>query len=434
MSATLEQVRETIHQLREAQARLAQSRRTDQIVEAIAHAAQSWLPESSPWRMQAVERAPGVTGFSAAMINETVARTFAPVTVEALHALLNRELGDRRALDEFRPHGAAQARAHGPGLITHMLAGNVPAPGVLSIICGLLVKSANLVKMSSSDLVFPSLFAESLRAVDAELGACVATLEWPRTEVSMTIAAVAGADAVIGYGDDSTITALRRIVPVGATFLGYGQKVSFAFIAKEAMTEANLPSMAALAAEEVSVYDQQGCLSPHVFYVEERGALGPRKFAAALAEAMAGFQARIPRGALTTEEAMAVTLTRSSYEFRAASDRRVTVWTSQSQNDWAVIYEDEPSFAPSCLNRVVFVKPAMNAAQVCEVVQRHAPRISTVGVAPMSDAMTPFATELGKLGIHRVCAIGQMQRPPLWWYHDGRPNVADLVRWTELGA
>ena len=251
MSATVEQVQETIRQLREAQARLAQSRRTEQIVEAIARAAQSWLPESSPWRAQAIDRAPSVTGFSAAMVNEIIARTFAPVTVEALHALLDRELGDRRALDEFRPHGPAQARAHGPGLITHMLAGNVPAPGVLSIICGLLVKSGNLVKMSSSDLVFPSLFAESLRAVDAELGACVATLDWPRTEVSVTVAAVAGADAVIGYGDDSTIIALRRITPAGATFLGYGQKVSFAFIAKEAMTAANLPALAALAAEEV---------------------------------------------------------------------------------------------------------------------------------------------------------------------------------------
>lgn len=420
--------------LREAQARLAASRRTENIVEAIARAAQSWLPESSVWRAQAVDRAPGITGFSPGMVNEIITRMFTPITVEGLNALLDRELGDRRTLDEFRPHGKAIARAHGPGLITHLLAGNVPAPGILSIICGLLLKSGNLVKASGRDTAFPTLFVESLRAVDAELAACVSVLDWPRSEAAVTVAAVTGADAIIAYGDDSTITSIRRIVPANAKFLGYGQKVSFAFLAKEAMTEANLPQLAALAAEEVSVYDQQGCLSPHVFYIEERGALGPRKFAAALAEAMGAFQARIPRGTLSVEEATAVSLTRSSYEFRAASDRRVAVWGSVNANDWAVIYEDDPSFTPSCLNRVVFVKPTMSATRVVEAVGRFADRISTVGVAPMTDAMKPFAMELAKLGIHRICAIGQMQRPPLWWFHDGRPNISDLLCWTELGA
>jgi len=26
-----------------------------------------------------------------------------------------------------------------------------------------------------------------------------------------------------------------------------------------------------------------------------------------------------------------------------------------------------------------------------------------------------------------------MQRPPLSWHHDGRPTLADLVRWTDVG-
>jgi hypothetical protein len=183
----------------------------------------------------------------------------------------------------------------------------------------------------------------------------------------------------------------------------------------------------------VSVYDQQGCLSPHVIYVEERGALAPRKFAAALAEAMGAFQARIPRGKLSVEEAAVVNTTRSGYEFRSASDKRIAVWASAQPNDWSVIYEDDPSFAPSCLNRLVFVKPTDGERRVLENVQRFAARISTVGVAPMSERMTEFAKQLAKIGIHRVCPIGQMQRPPLWWFHDGRPNLASLVRWTELG-
>jgi hypothetical protein len=434
VNVTLEQMQEAIRNIRATRERVLRLHRTDAIVEAIARTAQSWLKPSSPWRQQAIEQAPAVTGFSPAMVEEIIARTFGGITEESLNSLLDRELGDRHVLDEFQPHGIARAKAQGPVLITHLLAGNVPPPGVLSIVCGLLLKSANLVRASSRDTVFPRLFVDSLRTVDADLGACTAVLEWPKEEATLTQKALNAGEAVIAYGDDSTITAVRRQIPAGTTFLGYGQKVSFAFIAREAMTEANLPALAAAAAEEVSVYDQQGCLSPHVFYVEERGALGPQKFAAALAEAMAAFHFRIPRGTLSVEEASAVTLTRSSYEFRAASDRCVAVWASQGQNDWTVIYEDDPSFSPSCLNRVVFVKPTRGTSHVLEAIQRYRMRISTVGVAPMSDGMTVFAAELGALGIHRVCPIGQMQRPPLWWYHDGRPNIADLVRWTELGV
>jgi hypothetical protein len=274
------------------------------------------------------------------------------------------------------------------------------------------------------------LFVESLRAVDAGLADSVAVLEWPRTETAVTQAALSDAEAVIVYGDDRSVTTLKQMIPARAMFLGYGHKISFAYVTKEAMNEQALPALVAGAAFDVSVYDQQGCLSPHVIYVEERGQFGPRKFAAELAGAMAQYQLRVPRGEMSAAEAAAVMQTRSGYEFRSASDKRVAVWASPKPNDWTVIYEDDFSFTPSCLNRTVFVKPAPSVARVLESVSRYAGQISTVGVAGET---TKFAELLAKLGIHRVCPLGQMQRPPLSWPHDGHPNLAHLVKWTDAG-
>ena len=45
--------------------------------------------------------------------------------------------------------------------------------------------------------------------------------------------------------------------------------------------------------------------------------------------------------------------------------------------------------------------------------QRFASNLSTVGIAPMNERTDAFATELAKIGVNRVCPIGQMQRPPL---------------------
>jgi hypothetical protein len=141
----------------------------------------------------------------------------------------------------------------------------------------------------------------------------------------------------------------------------------------------------------------------------------------------------LPRGTLSVEEAAVLARTRDAYVFRASSDKRISVWRSEGTNDWAVIYEDDPAFAPSCLNRIVFVKPTDGFPRILNAVARFVSQVSTVGLAPMNERTTAFAAELAQAGIARACPIGQMQRPPLSWYHDGQPNLAPLVRWTDIG-
>ncbi len=418
MSLTIEQIREAVRRTQEARERMRQGRSTDAVIAALAQAAENWLDAKSPWRKRAVEQAPAATGFSEAMVSEAVDLTFGVITCESLGELLDQKPHGSRArkgapTKEAAPTKKEETPATGPGLIAHFLAGNVPMPGIASICRGLLLRSANLVKVSSRDPVFPALFVESLREVDAELAECVAVLDWRRGEVALTRAALESADAVIAYGDDETISALRGLVPPEVKFSGYGHGISFAMVMREAMTEENLPQLAQAAAFDVSVYDQQGCMSPHVFYVKEGGRLGPRKFAAALAGAMAAYQARVPRGKLSVEEAAQIAKLRGAYEFRAASDKSVGIWASEAGNDWLVIYEDEPMFTPSCLNRVVFVKPIQRLESVLPLVRRFASNLSTVGVATMNIRAVGFAAELAQLGVKRVCPIGQMQRPPL---------------------
>ncbi len=433
MSEHVQEIRDSISLMTEARARILANRTTDSVIRALAEAAQSWLPADSHWRQQAIEEAPATSGFSREMVSESIDLVFASLTSDALGELVDRELGNRRVLDEFSLHGRVRTRATGPRLITHILAGNIPAPGIVSICCGLLLRSANLVKVATGDPLFPWLFVESIRAVDPELAECATTLWWPANDMKALQAALQPAGAVIAYGDDNTVKLIRDLTPPASHFLGYGHKVSCAVVAREALTLDALPSLAENVAFDVSVYDQHGCLSPHMIFVEEGGQAGPRRFAAALAEAMSIYHARVPSGRLSIEAAAQVANLRAGYEFRAQTDRRVAVWTSPNPNDWCVIYEDEPSFTPSCLNRLVFVKPTDGYKRVLNSIQRFASSISCVGVAPLNERAIGFTNELAEVGVHRVCPLGQMQRPPITWHHDGRPNLAELVRWTDLG-
>ena len=64
MSATVETIREAISRTREARGRLQQHRSTDAVIAVLTQTAKNWLDPNSRWRKQAVEYAPGLTGFS----------------------------------------------------------------------------------------------------------------------------------------------------------------------------------------------------------------------------------------------------------------------------------------------------------------------------------------------------------------------------------
>ena len=49
-----------------------------------------------------------------------------------------------------------------------------------------------------------------------------------------------------------------------------------------------------------------------------------------------------------------------------------------------------------------------------------------------SSFISELAVPLARWGVPRICPLGQMQRPPLAWRHDGRPPLGELIRWTDL--
>ena len=60
------------------------------------------------------------------------------------------------------------------------------------------------------------------------------------------------------------------------------------------------------AAHDVARWEQQGCYSPHVVYVETGGGLMPEPFAAQLAGELARLEQETPRGPVPTEVAAAI--------------------------------------------------------------------------------------------------------------------------------
>jgi hypothetical protein len=300
-----------------------------------------------------------------------------------------------------------------------------------SLIASLLVKSASFGKVASEEPLFATLLAESIAEVDADLAACLAVGYWRGGDAEMESVAFQQAEAVIAYGGERAIEAVRGRVPAGTRCIAYGHKLSFGVIGREALMADRLAETLRRAAYDVVKYDQQGCLSPHVLYVERGGETSPRDLARALAESLGQYAEQVPRGRLTLEESTSLLQLRQRYELRQSLDASSEELFDAPQA--VVLYDEDPRFEASCLNRAVFVKPVDDVVEdvprLAAGVRRY---LQSCGVAASASRTRELASKLGALGLDRVCPLGRMGDVAATWHHDGRFNLLELLRWTDL--
>ena len=132
-------------------------------------------------------------------------------------------------------------------------------------------------------------------------------------------AALQHAEAVIAYGGDDTLNALSLRMPAGVRWLPHGHKLSFGLIAASTLSARHAPELVLAAAQDVARYDQGGCYSPHVFYVQRGGRVSPREWAQRLAAALNNQHARHPRRAPDAAQALSMGQWRQTFEWGQGS-------------------------------------------------------------------------------------------------------------------
>ncbi|HLZ52999.1 MAG TPA: acyl-CoA reductase [Verrucomicrobiae bacterium] len=428
---------EACQTLKRNRERYLSGRSTEQLVKVLSGVADAWLKPDHPFRKLVLERGPVETGFSHKTLQRGLDDFFRQVTPENLHALLVQEFGNARRLDavtatEVEQKSSRAAMAVGPEFLVHVAAGNIPNPAWMSIILGLLARSAQFVKCASGSAFLPRLFAHSLYEADPKLGACLEIAEWRGGNADLENILFAEASCVTATGSDETLAAIRSRLPAHVRFLGYGQRVSFGFVAREVLSRLNAPRIAARVADDVVAWNQLGCLSPHVIYLQPGGEMSPEKFAGLLADELERREQTEPRGELPAPHAAGIASRRGIYKVRAAHSPETLMWHSQESTAWTVVFEADARFQISCLNRFIYVKPVKDLVEMLQHAEVVRGKVSTVGIAASEHQIEELATQLARWGVTRVCPLGRMQNPPLTWRHDGRPALGDLVTWADL--
>jgi Acyl-CoA reductase (LuxC) len=428
---------EACQTLKRNRGRYLVGRSTEQLVKVLSDVAAGWLKPDNPFRKLALELGPAETHFSRETLQHGLDDFFRQITRDNLLALLVQELGDVRRLDaltatEMERKPLRAAMAVGPEFLVHIAAGDIPNPTWMSMVLGLLARSAQLVKCASGSSFLPRLFAHSLYEADSKLSACLEIAGWRGGDVDLEDVLFAEADCVTATGSDETLAAIRSRLPIKTRFVGYGHRVSFGFVAREVLSPLRAPQIVTRATDDVVAWNQLGCLSPHVIYVQTGGEVSPEGFAELLADELERREQTEPRGGLPVPHTAAIASRRGIYEVRAAHSPETRMWHSKESTAWTVVFEVDPRFQVSCLNRFIYVKPVKDLAELLQQVEVVRGKISTVGTAAGEHQTEELAGQLARWGVARVCALGRMQNPPLTWRHDGRPALGDLVTWTDF--
>ena len=404
-----------------------------QIVAIVDQAISRLFDPADPYRQQADQLLPIITGYDAEMVRLGLTAFLKTFRAPQLQRFIAEDFANPKVLDEFqpRPKGGA-AKAFGPDLLVHSWAGNVPALPLWSLVCGLLVKAGNIGKLPSAEPLFAGLFARLLVEVHPPLADCLAVVWWKGGDEGQAAALFGEADTVLAYGDNDSLEQIRRQLPITTRFLQHGHKLGFGLIGRAALDARRAPTTARLAALDVVRYDQQGCYSPHVFYVERGGKVSPREFAQYLASELANLEQRFPRRPLAFEDAAGVAAWRQAGELRSLGGGGADL-IGAAGAAWGVAYADTPqTLAPTALHRSIQVIAVETLDQVIAQVGAQRPFLQTAALAAAPAELFRLAELLGRAGVTRIAAIGSMTAPEAGWHHDGRFNLLDLVRMVEI--
>ena len=412
------------------QARLKlKSQPVGQIIDAIDLAVTRLLDRQDPYRRRMDHLLPIITGYDREMVCLGLTGYLKTFRKPQLQRFLAEDFVNPAILDNFQPlPKGGMGRAFGPKILAHVWAGNVPGLPLWSMVAGLLVKAGNIGKVPSAEPLFAGWFAQLFAEVAPELADCLAVVWWQGGNDVLETAVLNEADLVLGYGRNESLAAIQSRLPITKRFLAFGHKVSFAMVSAAALNASKVSATARLMAYDVVRYDQQGCYSPHVVFVERGGSVSPERFAQYLAHEMAGFEEKFPLRPLSLAEASGIVAWRNTEEMLPGGQ----VFGAAS-GTWTVSYQAKDKvFLPSCLNRTIRVVGIDSLANVPAILAPFRTLLQTAGIAAPPAELLALASALGEVGVTRISAIGDMTSPEAGWHHDGRFNLLDLVEITEI--
>ena len=428
---TQSQLTNVCHQIKSARYHL-QAYTINDIIDVIDHAIQILLDRTSKWRQLAEEILPQSTGYPFDIIKVGLTRYLMTFRKHQLHRFIAEDLPNPQILNQFIPnHKGGYTKAVSPALITHLWSGNIPGLPLWSFISSLLVKSGSICKLPHAEPFLASWFAEIIAEIDPVIAQCFAVIYWPGGETQLESIAIEQSDVILGYGNNDVLSAIAQRIPVTKRFLAYGEKVSLALIGNETLSPNKVEQVTRNIAREIANYDQQGCYSPQMIFIQQGGNYHPLQVAQMIAHQLQQLEQLFPVQSFNLQDSMTRSHWLQQEETQALLTDDIHVFKG-AHASWIVTFHKQLTFLPSPLNRFVRIMPFTNITQLTQLLTPYRSYLQTVGIAAATEKMFQWSEALAQVGVCRFSSLETMTLPEAGWHHDGGFNLRDLLSFVDI--
>lgn len=404
---------------------------TDELAEIFGKVADFWQQPSAE-KDQVVAAIAEITGLSRPVVDRSITVEQGNSSTKDILAAMDRDLGDRHALDHFveDQNLRGMTRAWGPSLVAAVLTANVPGLSYLPMVRSLMVKSPLVAKLSSGEPIFGPAWIRSLARIAPDLADCIALFCWSGANPEFEEAIFTPAPVIILYGGPQTIPKLREKIGPHKKILVHGHKIGIAMVGKEMLgSVAEAEGLARRLALDVAMFDQRACIAPQMAYVEKGGCVSSEAFAKMVGAAIAELEKELPAGALSLDTRATLAQERNLAAFQAAQSSAVKIFSAGCAT---VVHEEEPGFEGVLPTRYLRVYSVDELQQTIPLLTEHGMYLQNVGLAVDKGRLVRIAEELARIGASHITSIGLMHRPTMRWRHDGMAPFTEMVRWADI--
>lgn len=324
------------------------------------------------------------------------------------------------AIVRSRLDGGPGRHAVRPTACDIVLAGNVFTACIQPVVLALGLGIPVLCKPASGQAAFPLLLQWALARVDPEVGRALQIVAFSRDDAENTNAFFEHSELVIGYGDDETIQALRHRTRAVTRLVEHGHGISVAYVGAGSLAD---PRIAAGLALDIAAYDQRGCLSPQVVWLDGKASRGARHdFLRALDAALTERQRTLPRGPLGAGTAAA----QMQWRATAAIEGELI-----EAPDHAIAYDAAARLPQGPQSRNILVRECQSLQELSANVSRFGIHLKQIGFAGDAGDLRQLPAALAADQAPRICSIGTMQTPPFDAYCEGLDPANGLLKWIE---
>ena len=163
---------------------------------------------------------------------------------ERLHLELGQDYPNPQQLT-YAHSGATALQLIAPlGVLFHITAGNVDGLPFISILEGLLTGNINIIKLPQEEGGITVSLLEALFKLEPTLREYVYAFDYSSKDLYAMKKLAAVADAIVIWGGDEAVSAVRKLADPNTKIIEWGHKISFAYVTKEGATNASLEKLA----------------------------------------------------------------------------------------------------------------------------------------------------------------------------------------------